>query len=70
MYVCIYTKTYLHILCMCRYLISTQFESTDARKSFPCLDEPSFKSTFQVSLWRKDPMVALTNTPNTTEVDA
>ena len=51
-------------------MLGTQFEASDARKSFPCLDEPLFKSTFTFSLWRKDPMIALANTPSTGEEDA
>ncbi|XP_023296765.2 puromycin-sensitive aminopeptidase isoform X2 [Lucilia cuprina] len=46
-----------------RYAGVTQFEATDARRCFPCWDEPAIKSTFDVALIVPEDRVALSNMP-------
>jgi aminopeptidase N len=45
------------------YMFSTQFESCDARRAFPCFDEPNLKATFDVDLEVPEDQVALSNMP-------
>jgi alanyl aminopeptidase len=41
----------------------TQFEATDARRAFPCFDEPGFKVPFGVTVTVPKGMLAFANTP-------
>src|SRR5260370_1603039 len=42
-------------------IAATQFEATDARRGFPCWDEPAFKAVFGVTLVVADNLAAVSN---------
>jgi len=46
-------------------LLSTQFEATDARRMFPCWDEPAFRATYQLSVTTPAALTSYSNTPVT-----
>jgi len=48
----------------------TQFEATDARRAFPCFDEPSYKVPWRLTIQTKKELVAISNTPIEAEQDA
>jgi aminopeptidase N len=45
------------------YMFSTQFEACDARRAFPCFDEPNLKASFEFEIEIPEHQVALSNMP-------
>ncbi|KAK1160919.1 aminopeptidase Ey-like [Acipenser oxyrinchus oxyrinchus] len=46
-----------------KIVATTQMQATDARKSFPCFDEPAMKARFNITLIHEPDRVALSNSP-------
>ena len=45
------------------YMFSTQFEACDARRAFPCFDEPNLKASFELDIEIPDGLTAISNMP-------
>lgn len=50
-----------------RYLGTTQFEATSARRALPCFDEPALKAVFEVTIVAPKDRVAVSNMPVVSE---
>ncbi|MCC7106507.1 MAG: M1 family metallopeptidase, partial [Chloroflexi bacterium] len=56
-----YRSTYRDAAGQEKVLACTQFESTDARKAFPCWDEPDLKAVFKIALVVDQHLAAISN---------
>uniref|UniRef100_A0A8C1STH1 Aminopeptidase n=1 Tax=Cyprinus carpio TaxID=7962 RepID=A0A8C1STH1_CYPCA len=52
-----------------KVVATTQMQATDARKAFPCFDEPAMKAVFHITLYHDPATVALSNGVVIDEVD-
>ena len=53
-----------------KIMLGTQFEATDARRFFPCWDEPSFRARFQLTAVVPENWLAVSNMPVERELKA
>jgi puromycin-sensitive aminopeptidase len=56
-----YRSTYKDASGVPHTIAATQFEATDARRGFPCWDEPAFKAVFGVTLVVAENLAAVSN---------
>jgi puromycin-sensitive aminopeptidase len=56
-----YRSTYKDATGASHTIAATQFEATDARRGFPCWDEPAFKAVFGVTLVVAENLAAVSN---------
>ncbi len=57
-----YRSTFTDLEGTAQVIATTQFEATDARRAFPCWDEPDFKAVFSVTLVVPEDLFAVSNT--------
>ncbi|MGI9644658.1 MAG: M1 family metallopeptidase [Ilumatobacteraceae bacterium] len=65
-----YRSTYVDENGVEQVIATTQMESTDCRRAFPCWDEPEFKAVFGITLDVADGLTAISNGPETERTSA
>ena len=60
-----YRSTYVDDAGVEHVIATTQMESTDCRRAFPCWDEPDFKAVFGITLLVPNGLSAVSNGPET-----
>lgn len=58
-----YRSKYTHPNGETRWAATTQFEAADARRAFPCWDEPALKATFDVTIVAHTDKTVISNMP-------
>ncbi|MEY2974737.1 MAG: hypothetical protein RIR49_1157 [Actinomycetota bacterium] len=53
-----------------RVIGTTQMQSTDCRRAFPCWDEPDFKAVFAITLDVDESLMAVSNSPESSRTPA
>ena len=56
-----YRSTFVDDNGVTRTIATTQMQSTDCRRAFPCFDEPEFKAVFSIDLTVKNDFLAISN---------